>query len=313
VRIGRSLIVTLVLAAGALVVVGALVAPALASSDVCAGIVIDDGNGAAPLQQGASVPAGSSDLDLLNSAGDTFTQNDSGLVCAINDYPANGLQNCLKTSHGLYYYWSYWEGDPTTNTWTYADVGPAEHTVEADQPYVEGWRYQDPGPDSPAATPPSVKPALAFAEACQSEPTTTTGASPPSTDESVTTTTPSPTATTTATTTSVVPKTSSTTANTSTSVVGQPTSPTTTRSTHATGGTSRRNASRLPASTRSTSHVTPGSSFTSQPRASALPLAHQGGSRGSGGDPAVPVLVAVAIFGILATVAWLRWRRPAAE
>ena len=134
---------------------------------MCAGIVIDDGTGGgAPVSQGASVPPGSSDLDLLNAAGDTFTQNDSGLICAINNYPANGLQNCLNAAHGLYYYWSYWEGDPTTNTWTYANVGTAEHTVTAGQSYVEGWRYQDPGPDSPDATKPSVTPAAAFAQAC---------------------------------------------------------------------------------------------------------------------------------------------------
>ncbi len=171
---GRSLIVTLGLAAGGLVATVGPAVPAFASSQVCAGIVIDDGSGAAPVPQGASAPVGSSDLDLLSAAGDTFTQNSSGLVCAINGYPANGLQNCLGASHGLYYYWSYWEGDPATNEWTYADVGPAEHTVTAGQPYVEGWRYQDPGPDSPEATKPSVKPAAAFAQACDHVTSTTT-------------------------------------------------------------------------------------------------------------------------------------------
>ena len=29
-----------------------------------------------------------------------------------------------------FFYWSYWEGDPDTNTWTYAPVGPASHDVE---------------------------------------------------------------------------------------------------------------------------------------------------------------------------------------
>ena len=169
-----GLLVTLGLAAGGLLVATNPGVPALASGQVCAGIVIDDGTGAAPLTQGASVPPGSSDLDLLEAAGDSFKQVDSGLVCVINGYPVNGVQNCLEADHGLFYYWSYWEGDATTNTWTYANVGPAEHTVDAGQSYVEGWRYQDPGPDTPAAAKPSETPAAAFAQACQSAPPTTT-------------------------------------------------------------------------------------------------------------------------------------------
>ena len=169
-----GLLVTLGLAAGGLLVATNPGVPALASGQVCAGIVIDDGTGAAPLTQGASVPPGSSDLDLLEAAGDSFKQVDSGLVCVINGYPVNGVQNCLEADHGLFYYWSYWEGDATTNTWTYANVGPAEHTVDAGQSYVEGWRYQDPGPDSPAAAKPSETPAAAFAQACQGAPPTTT-------------------------------------------------------------------------------------------------------------------------------------------
>ncbi len=169
----RGWLVTFGLVAGGLVVATTPAVPALAGGQVCAGVVID-GAGGAPLTQGASVPPGSSDLDLLNAAGDSVTQNDSGLVCVINGYPVNGLQNCLKAAHGLYYFWSYWEGDPATNTWTYAAVGPAEHTVAAGQSYVEGWRYQDPGPASPAAAKPSVTPTAAFAQACRSVPPTTT-------------------------------------------------------------------------------------------------------------------------------------------
>ncbi len=178
-----GLLVTFGLAAGGLVVATAPAVPALASGQVCAGIVIDSGpGGPATLTQGASVAPGSSDLDLLNAAGDSFKPNDSGLVCLINGYPPSGLQNCLQAAHGLFYYWSYWEGDPATNTWTYAAVGPAEHTVEAGQSYVEGWRYQDPGPASPAAAKPSVTPTAAFAQACLKVPpptttTTTAGAS----------------------------------------------------------------------------------------------------------------------------------------
>jgi len=139
---------------------------AAAASQVCMGVVVDDGDGTAPSVQAAQVAPGTSDLQALSDVGQTPTQNASGLVCAIAGYPSDGLQNCLGTSNGLYLYWSYWQGDPYTNTWTYASVGPASHTVAAGQTYVEGWRYQDPGPASAAATKPAVTPAAAFAQAC---------------------------------------------------------------------------------------------------------------------------------------------------
>ncbi len=121
------------------------------------GVVVDDASNATA--QAAQIAPGTSDLQALSAAGDTATQNNSGLVCAINNVPADGLQNCLKTAGGgQYYYWSYWEGDPYTNTWTYANVGPASHTVDTGQTYVEGWRYQDPGADNPTATKPAVTP-----------------------------------------------------------------------------------------------------------------------------------------------------------
>ena len=159
------------LAAACLVVGGLAVAtlpatPAVASGQVCEGIVLDDGNGSAAAVQAGQVAPGASDLEALSAAGDTVAQNDSGLVCAIDNYPANGLANCTATSGGDYYYWSYWSGDPYTNTWTYAEIGPSEHTVTDGQTYVQGWRYQDPGPSGPSATKPSVTPAAAFAQAC---------------------------------------------------------------------------------------------------------------------------------------------------
>ncbi len=153
-------------------ILGPTAAAEATGGQVCMGVVIDDGpnsteqNWAAVATQSAQVAPGTSDLQALAAAGDTATQNNSGLVCAINDFPANGLENCLSTSGGQYFYWSYWEGDPYTNTWTYANDGPASHTVSAGQTYVEGWRYQDPGPDNPTATKPSVSPSAAFAQAC---------------------------------------------------------------------------------------------------------------------------------------------------
>ncbi len=300
-----GLLVTLGLAASGLLVAANPAVPAFASGPVCAGIVIDDGTGGAPLTQGASVPSGSSDLDLLKAAGDTFTPNDSGLVCAINGYPVNGSDNCLRAHHGLFYYWSYWEGDPATNTWTYANVGPGEHTVTAGQSYVEGWRYQDPGPDSPAATKPSVTPAAAFAQACQRVPptTTTTTAAARGRGGSSATTTTSAAPTLWSPTTAVIGTGPGTPRNTPGSpAAAAATTTTTTRSRHGAGDTSN--------STTSTSaSETQPKPKTSSELALASPAAH----RVSGGDSALPLIVVAVIITMLGVLAWLWWRRRPAE
>lgn len=150
-------------------VLAAEAAPAVASGasgQVCMGVVVDDGSGGAPSPQGAQVSPGTTDLEALSTVGDTATQNNSGLVCAINGYPANGLQSCTNVAGGQYYYWSYWQGDPYSNTWTYSQVGPSSHAVNQGQTYVEGWRYQNPGPDNASAPKPAITPAAAFAAAC---------------------------------------------------------------------------------------------------------------------------------------------------
>jgi hypothetical protein len=296
-----------------------------ANGQVCMGIVIDDGpNSSEPdwsavAVQGANVPPGTSDLQAMSTAGDTATQNDSGLVCAINNFPADGLQNCLNTSGDLYYYWSYWEGDPYTNTWTYANVGPASHTVGSGQTYVEGWRYQDPGPDSPSATKPSVSPSAAFAQACPGVtpvPSGSTGGSggsgggggdfgggtpdggaPSESDNSPgSSTTPS------------VGPTSST-PTTKPASGGATTTTTTTRPGSGAG------------STPSPSHVTtttfgPVSTPISEARSpgskAALASSRQHSAAG-GGDPALPIVVVVGVILLLGGLAWWRWRRRPVE
>ena len=306
----RGVLIALGLVAGGLAIAIAPAVQAMASGQVCAGIVIDQGSGATPASQGASVAPGSSDLDLLTAAGDSFMENNSGLVCAINGYPANGLQNCLEVSHGLYYYWSYWEGDPTTNAWTYASVGPAEHTLNSGQPYVEGWRYQDPGFDSPNATPPSVKPAVAYTQACSGAsssppggggtgsgggggsgiPTTTTTGAPSS----------SP---------ATAPAGS---ANSSAPVTrSSPSSPSTSPPTP-----SKASPALAPAS-KSQSQSTTTSTTRSQPvptrTADKQALTSTSKKGGSGGNPALPIVLAGALIGLIGVAAWFTWRRRPTE
>jgi hypothetical protein len=303
-------------------VVASPAVPAVAIGQVCAAVVIDDGNGATPAPQSAQIQPGSNDLDILNAASDSFTQNSAGLVCAIDGYPANGLQNCLGTANGLFYYWSYWQGDPSTNTWTYAQIGPAEHTVAAGQTYVEGWRYQNPGPDSPSAAPPSVKPAAAFAAACPSESSvpgsggggggSAGGAGAGSAGGGV----PSPAGS------GPHPVAPSSTTPSGTGTAAGGAAPTagvtgaapgaTTTTTRGTSVPSQQHAGRTtPTSARSSPR---GSQPKSKTTPSKLALSRAAAAhRSSGGNPALPIVLVAVLIGLLGAGAWLRWRRRPAE
>ena len=86
----------------------------------------------------------------------------SGLLCAIDGYPATG---CGERVDGQYRYWAYHLGQG--GQWNYAPVGPATRRVTAGE--LEGWRFTagsgrpgDPPPRHPAevtsvcAAPPAV-------------------------------------------------------------------------------------------------------------------------------------------------------------
>jgi hypothetical protein len=317
-----GLLVAASLAAGMLASVAVRVDPASASGQVCMGVIIDDGAGSAPTTQAAQVAPGSSDLDAMGSVGDSVAQNNAGLVCAINNYPANGLQNCLGTSGSLFYYWSYWEGDPYANTWTYANIGPAEHTVSSGETYVAGWRYQDPGADNPTAPKPSVTPAAAFAQACpgvapvaQSSgggggasgigsssgggtTSNTSGPSAASAPAAATATQPA----------GVAPSAPAPAAG---SAGSQPTPAT--KTTPTTGATK----SGVPTPGTSPSTTTPtsrtGTTKPASSRASKLALASTAHRGTSGGDSALPVVLAAVLIGVIGAAAWFRWRRRPAE
>jgi uncharacterized membrane protein YgcG len=296
-----------------------------ASGQVCMGVVIDDGGyggGNTPAVQSAGVASGSNDLQALQAARDTVYQNNSGLVCAIDDgtgqVPANGVQNCLTSSGGLYYYWSYWEGDPYTNTWTYAQLGPASHTVSSGQTYVEGWRYQNPGPDNPSAPEPSITPAAAFAQACPGvTPVSASvagggggssggssggggggggssggGASSPGA--------------------ATAPASSATTTSTS---AGQ--SAPATRGTTVSGGattTTSQGPSPSTTSDASPTTTTSGSGKASKPKGTTAVLGARTGHVSTGsGDPVLPVALVGVVIAVLAALAWWRWRRRPAE
>lgn len=309
-RLQSGLVAALSLSVAGLTGLALPVSAGASGGQVCMGVVIDDGSGAAPAVQAANVtPDSTSDLQAMSTAGDVVTQNNSGLVCAINNYPANGLDDCLSAKRGKFFYWSYWQGDPDTNTWTYASVGPASHDVGAGQDYVEGWRYQDPGPDNPTAPPPSVAPAVAFAQACSVTTTTTTnggngggsGGGRRSRGSAPTT----------------APTTQPTTgASSGTTRHGGKTGAQAVASTT----TSKPSGSSAPPSSQASTSTTTSStaagagshskSATSPTKLAAADTASHGQS---GGDPVLPIIIVALIIMLLGGAAWFRWRRRPAE
>jgi hypothetical protein len=144
--------------AGALVTPlgGRAVSQACAASAVHIAIVVDTGTGSSV--SAVCVPAGARDngamllaarASMLGTPQPRYAP--SGLLCAIDGYPATG---CGEGQNGNFAYWSYWHG--ANGAWTYATTGPA--TTRVDPAIVEGWRWH---PESAGSTtsPPRVAPA----------------------------------------------------------------------------------------------------------------------------------------------------------
>jgi hypothetical protein len=158
-----------------------------AAAEIYVAVVVDFGGGPGSptaIVDCVTVPSGSTDAQALADAVDQETAySNSGLLCAIEGYPPNGVSNCDASSGQDYYYWSYWHG--STGSWVYANDGPAEQVVAPGD--VEGWRFEDPGPANPSAAKPG--PAPEYAAICPQAAGATTTTSPAT---SVTTTTAAP-------------------------------------------------------------------------------------------------------------------------
>src|SRR6202042_769640 len=114
-------------------------------NDVYVAVVVDFGSGSATTTVSKCVPVASNghDADALAAAvgTDNVAYASSGLLWAIDNYPANGVQNWgVRVGSGDYDYWSYWHG--ATGTWVYANDGPGEQPVSSPADDVEGWRFQ---------------------------------------------------------------------------------------------------------------------------------------------------------------------------
>ncbi len=206
-----------------------------AATEVGVAFVIDFGNSTKPLVGCAEVPPSDNGYEALTAFLDQEheaapTYNQSGLLCSIDNVPPGAPSVCGTGVSGGYEYWSYWYMTDGSGTWTYASRGAsvAVGSATAGQD-VEGWRFQDPGPDNASAPPPGAAPD--YAAICGS--TTSAVVAPPATTvapghapASPAPTTTAPTAGPAATTTPTTPPTSSATptAPTATGADGPPTS-----------------------------------------------------------------------------------------
>ena len=133
-------------------------------NDVYVAVVVDFGNGSGKSTVSKCVPVASNarDSDALAAAvgSSNVAYAGSGLLCAIDNYPANGVQNCGQSvGNGNYDYWSYWHG--SSGSWAYANNGPTEQSVSSPANDVVGLRFQLDQPDNSSNPPPDASPSYA--------------------------------------------------------------------------------------------------------------------------------------------------------
>ena len=277
-------------------------------NQVYVAVVIDFGGGSAPPTIVKCVPVAPNnhDADALAAAvgSGNVAYSNSGLLCAIDDYPANGVQNCGQSvGSGVYDYWSYWHG--STGSWVYANNGPAEQSVSSPPGDVLGLRFQTNEPASSSDPPPSIT--ASFATICPGVSITGTAPAPPPAPSTTTTLSTTPTTAQTSpglapvtTTTRAVGSGPRTGASTTTSA---PKGTTTTTVAGADGGSSG------PGGTNGTG---PGRGSSGTHRIAVARVASSNSGGGSSGDLLPVVLVAV-VVAVLGGLAFFRWRRRPAE
>jgi hypothetical protein len=189
--------------------------------------------------------------------------------------------------------------------------------VTAGQSYVEGWRYQNPGPDSPSAAPPSVTPAVAFAEACglatwvpasggggAGSTGGGAGGGAPGSGGSVSTSAPPA---------SPATPHAGPAAGAAAPTTGAPHAApgATTTTSRGTAGPNQRHAGGSTSTSAPSTSRAPQSKSKTKP--TKLAASNAAAHRGSGGDTALPIVLVAVLIGLLGGAAWLRWRRKPAE
>lgn len=285
----------------------AVASAASLGNSVYVAVVVDFGGGSNMSTISKCVPVASTsrDSDALAAAVGTnnVSYNDSGLLCAIDNYPANGVQNCGQAvGNGTYDYWSYWHG--ASGTWVYASDGPTEQPVDSPADDVVGLRYQTNGSDNPGNPPPSPSVAPSYAQICNAS----TEVTPSQTSTSDTTTT-----TTTTTSPSVTPTTVSTTPRSggASGVTATGTGSKTSSASSAIGTTTTTTTTTQPTTSSRDTGTGKGGASASSCQSDASATLHK--SSGGSGSQVLPVVLVAAVVAGLGALALIRWRRKPAD
>ena len=111
--------------------------PAAAAKTICVGLVVDARPlGGALASDCTTVPDGSSGYDVLRKAGHTVGFRQDGLICTIDNRPADGC-GAIDAAH----YWAYFHREPGASSWNYSNEGAT--TYEPENGETEGWVWRD--------------------------------------------------------------------------------------------------------------------------------------------------------------------------
>jgi hypothetical protein len=279
-------------------------------NDVYVAVVVDFGSGSSMTTVSKCVPVASSarDTDALAAAvgSSNVSYAGSGLLCAIDNYPANGVQNCGQSvGNGDYDFWSYWHG--SSGQWTYANNGPAGQSVSNPADDVEGWKLQNDEPASSSDPPPGIAPS--YGQICNASTEVLPAQTPSAPVTPTTTANPS-----------AVPTTTPTTAKVSAgSGVVTPTSSAVSTRSNATATTTTTPAAVSGAPTTTSvpgvSSGTDGAGHGSSDarRVAEASAAAHGSSDGGSSSDLLPIVLVAVIVAALGAFAFVRWRRRPAE
>jgi hypothetical protein len=288
-------------------------------NDVYVAVIVDFGSGSSMSSVSKCVPVASNahDSDALAAAvgAGNVAYSNSGLLCSIDNYPANGVQNCGQSvGSGDFDYWSYWHG--SSGSWVYANDGPAEHSVASQSNDVEGWRFQVNQPDNSSDPPPGVAPS--YAQICNAStevpPAQTPAAAATTTTPAAATPAPpsAPPTTGRAGTGPALATTPTTAAGTRSksgvSTTKAPSGATTTTTTHGRGNAASGGAA---GGSGSAGGSAQGSSSSHRSIVASAASRHSGG--GGGSSNLLPVILIAAVVAALGGLALFRWRRRPAE
>ena len=111
--------------------------PTAAARTICVGIVVDARSLSGPVAADCTtVPAGSTGYDVLRAAGHTVGFRQDGLICTIDNRPAQGC-SATDASH----YWAYFHRAPHSSSWAYSNEGAT--TYQPANGETEGWVWRD--------------------------------------------------------------------------------------------------------------------------------------------------------------------------